>query len=856
MLRRLFSRKPVNRIKPQTPAKPEEVESLELLLSDPGRRFVDPDFSRKIIQAVNAKAESKTVKSTSHTLSDFTGLHKNDINIDEYLAGIPRYPPYKEGIVTVTPEDIMRSQSDLINSIFMKFTHSQDMFAALVIPVIRNLAAWVHLLPASQLHHHRSLGGAFRHALEVATYVSTSSKSLMADKRILKKDIDEYCLRLQVGSIIAALLHDAGKPVSDIAVISDDGKLQWNPFSGPLYDWAYTHKVKRYYVSWRTERSGRHTAFSPALFAEIVPKQVREWLNHFGPDIQYWILETIQEEDVENRSNPILGLVKRADSHSTANDIGSSHNKGETPDGGVSHERNIIDTMRRLINESTWPTNERGSPLWVDLEGNVFLIWTRAAADIIQSLNKYNIPGIFRSADSIAETLFDRGIIAPNPFAEECGVHPMYWLIQPSALSSGRDKRPSVNVAVCLSDMATLFPSRHCSEKISITVFESDPREQSNDENGSGSTWAERERERVAAKERNAEQRNARKGAASRPEIEDEPVQKPAAPIITAEAEVVFKPQTKAKAKPAAPGQREIDFESKPAASAPPDSAEPAIHFEDVQHQQMLDSAQDILPETVLAAAHRSVIEGPTKGMMAFPWPLLANDEDGSIELLEKLGEAKLLCIDPAFPLKQLFQLAGQEWIVLAVPAATSMPEISAGPSPVPPWEDDPEVAPENNASPAPAAPATEAAAQSKKPDERAARKERASARSMPILMPDEDDEPIATDADLEQLFTDEPVQSVDERPVSHTGAPTVASSLSDLERKSCDLVLKILEDLADPVQPGIVKITKAQFLSAALMRDLSSRAAIFGWLETLGRDPSAGAWLEGETLFARTEMN
>jgi conjugal transfer pilus assembly protein TraI len=40
------------------------------------------------------------------------------------------------------------------------------------------LAAFVHLLPASQAHHHRGAGGMLRHSLEVALFGRISASQI------------------------------------------------------------------------------------------------------------------------------------------------------------------------------------------------------------------------------------------------------------------------------------------------------------------------------------------------------------------------------------------------------------------------------------------------------------------------------------------------------------------------------------------------------------------------------------------------------------------------------------------------------------------------------------------------------
>ena len=89
---------------------------------------------------------------------------------------IPRYPPFAKGLPAADTKRILETQSELITRIkgILRFT-AED-FAETVNPVIENYAAYVHLLPASEAHHHRGAGGLFRHGLEVGFLGGTTSR--------------------------------------------------------------------------------------------------------------------------------------------------------------------------------------------------------------------------------------------------------------------------------------------------------------------------------------------------------------------------------------------------------------------------------------------------------------------------------------------------------------------------------------------------------------------------------------------------------------------------------------------------------------------------------------------------------
>jgi conjugal transfer pilus assembly protein TraI len=81
---------------------------------------------------------------------------------------IPRYPPFAKGLPVAPIDKILATQAELIEKVRNSLGFTIEDFNRLVLPVIHRYAAFVHLLPASEAHHHRGAGGLFRHGLEVA----------------------------------------------------------------------------------------------------------------------------------------------------------------------------------------------------------------------------------------------------------------------------------------------------------------------------------------------------------------------------------------------------------------------------------------------------------------------------------------------------------------------------------------------------------------------------------------------------------------------------------------------------------------------------------------------------------------
>ena len=62
-----------------------------------------------------------------------------------------------------------------------------DGFDRLYMPVLRKFAAYAHLLPASEKHHHDAQGGLLSHSLEVSVGATRASSAFLYGHRVSPK---------------------------------------------------------------------------------------------------------------------------------------------------------------------------------------------------------------------------------------------------------------------------------------------------------------------------------------------------------------------------------------------------------------------------------------------------------------------------------------------------------------------------------------------------------------------------------------------------------------------------------------------------------------------------------------------
>src|SRR5581483_11177521 len=160
-------------------------------------------------------------------------------NID--AEEIPRYPPFMRGLPAASMSRLMATQQELINRLRQTLGLERDIFDSLIMPVIQRYVAFVHLLPASEAHHHRGAGGLLRHGLEAAFFAARASEGIVFLPFGTPRERHELEPRWHVAVALAGLLHDLGKSVADVTVTDRDGRTEWQPYLQTLLEWAIGH---------------------------------------------------------------------------------------------------------------------------------------------------------------------------------------------------------------------------------------------------------------------------------------------------------------------------------------------------------------------------------------------------------------------------------------------------------------------------------------------------------------------------------------------------------------------------------------------------------------------------------------
>lgn len=346
---------------------------------------------------------------------------------DDTQEPIPRYPPLVSGVEYVPASDLLLSQHALVTRLRISIGVAPEMYEHYYEPVLLNYADYVQLLPASESHHHKGVGGLLRHGLEVAWNASELYSGIVMSPEQNSEKRRQLEPQWRFAVFVAALCHDVGKAAYDITVTNRDGTIEWDPGLSKLGWWLCCNQVRRYFVHWaRTRKHNTHNLFSLTPLALILTPEVGCFLSRRVREaMQHAMLGVV---DGDACAQTIQDIVKRADSLSVESDLRKSGHSEMSENVAVPVSRHVVDAMRRLVSSKRWRINKPGGRVWVSKKG-VFVIWKKAAEEIRELLLSDNVPGIPADPDVLAKILLEQNIA--KSYIDPAGAEQPYWPITP-----------------------------------------------------------------------------------------------------------------------------------------------------------------------------------------------------------------------------------------------------------------------------------------------------------------------------------------------------------------------------------------------------------------------------------------
>lgn len=232
--------------------------------------------------------------------------------------------------------------SGLLKEIENKTGFTKTNFTDDCLPVLSHVAEYIQLLPASEAHHHAHPGGLITHLFEVVRH----SLHLRTGVALPIGASPEEQMRLgpiwTYGVFLGALLHDIGKPVSDVIVTLHDQRERttvWHPMTASMTDTT----GKTYSVEFNAERQYReHEGLAINLLRALVPTTTLQWLAK-DPNLYKQLVEVLSGNPA--KENILYRIINKGDSHS----VEASLAKGPATRFSSARAIPLIDRITRAI---------------------------------------------------------------------------------------------------------------------------------------------------------------------------------------------------------------------------------------------------------------------------------------------------------------------------------------------------------------------------------------------------------------------------------------------------------------------------------------------------------------------------
>jgi integrating conjugative element relaxase (TIGR03760 family) len=305
----------------------------------------------------------------------------------------------------------------LLSSVERKTRFSQANFQRDCLPVLEQLADFVQMLPASESHHHAHPGGLWQHLLEVADAALGFRAGLELPPGAATEERKRLEHRWTYAVFVAALLHDVGKPVTDVLVTlytnePRDGRA-WAPLAGPMrsfgahwYSIAFADSSERDYQA--------HAKLGAMLLHGFVPPRVSRWLAE-DSDILAQLLAYLSGED---KDGALGSIIKRADSDSVRRNLLHGPRTRFASARTRPLVERLMEALRRMLVEGgTLPLNRPGAAGWV-YDGKVWFVCARLADEVRAYLSQHEslqgVPGKDKN-DRLFDTWQEYGAVDSAP---------------------------------------------------------------------------------------------------------------------------------------------------------------------------------------------------------------------------------------------------------------------------------------------------------------------------------------------------------------------------------------------------------------------------------------------------------
>ncbi len=288
---------------------------------------------------------------------------------------------------------------------------------------ISRFMTFAQLLPASESHHHAQPGGLLLHALETANIALHLRRAQVLPPGVAPEDIQRREHRWSFGVFLAALIHDVGKPLTDlhVVIVKPRGEGPWSPLAGAMAECG----AVRYRVLFEASCASlaglsgvrdytAHQRLGAFLMQRLVPQSTLAWLSE-DAELLTQLTAFLSGED---KASALARIVIEADRESVRRNLLEGPRTRFANARAVPLVERLMEALRRMLAEGgRLPLNRPGAAGFV-ADGCVWFVSKRLADEVRDYLAAHEsaagIPGTEKN-DRLFDVWQEYGALIPNP---------------------------------------------------------------------------------------------------------------------------------------------------------------------------------------------------------------------------------------------------------------------------------------------------------------------------------------------------------------------------------------------------------------------------------------------------------
>lgn len=401
-------------------------------------------------------------------------LEENHLSV-EYLSRSRGMVQHNSMNMQEGSEIICHSEACLVDcysSLIVELIKSLPLSSAeidhMVLPMVGNLIDFVHLLPASEVHHHSTAGGLLTHLLEGATFAVRLAEGVsFTQSKSLKKKYEQKAAWITAAAI-TFLTHDLGK-VGDMVISSRDGEI-WNPELESLVAWSNRLQIRRYCVFWRSERQHKAHELRSLRYAymRVLPKPLLDYLGERG---EGEILDAMERAIIFNEG-VLATILQRADARSVQSDIESNRRSQSLLSRSSPVVVAILSAIKELVLDGFWKTNCRGATVFVTDQGLFVVIRNETVRDIREHAVAKGLAYVPGTAAGVLKVLDEAGLLlSRDEYAPSSEGRELYWQFWVGKSDSGTFQRDFlIRSCICFPDPTQVLTADSLPQPLLIEV--------------------------------------------------------------------------------------------------------------------------------------------------------------------------------------------------------------------------------------------------------------------------------------------------------------------------------------------------------------------------------------------------